>query len=362
MAVADPIDRSHAGAARPRACVRRQVAQFLFWGLFSTLALALGYRAGGRLYSGLVLIALWIGGGLWISSEALRWFALRRRWLDGGGGRLVLRLSAAVAILAALVQLTLYVALTTTLRWHWVELPGGEDANYSPAATLIYWINSAVPLGMWTAGWVSVQALARYRQGEIARLRAEAARSALELEALRARLNPHFVFNALNNLRALINEDRERARELVTRLSNTLRHALDHGATASVTLAEELEVVDDYLAIEQVHFEDRLRVERAIEPAALGARLPPMLLQLMVENAVKHGISRTPGGGVLRIEATLAGGALRLAVENPGRLDAASSGHGVGLSYLRSRLASSEARFSLDAADTRVRATLELPQ
>jgi hypothetical protein len=354
MAVADAID-----TRRGAPFVRRAFLQALIWGAYGALALTLGFRTGG-FYSGVLLIALWIGGGLWLCSEALRALALRRRWLEGSGALLALRVVGAVIALAALLQLTLYVVLTAGLRLGWLALPSGAD--YRPAAAFMYWLNSAMPLALWAAGWVSVQALARWRAGEIARLKAEAARSALELDALRARLNPHFVFNALNNLRALINEDRERAREMVTRLSNTLRHALDHGAESSATLAEELAVVDDYLAIEQVHFEQRLRIERAIDPAALPLRLPPMLLQLLVENAIKHGVARTPGGGVLRIEAVVASGALRIVVENPGRIDRASSGHGVGLSYLQSRLAGTPARFALDAAGERVRATLELPQ
>jgi LytS/YehU family sensor histidine kinase len=196
----------------------------------------------------------------------------------------------------------------------------------------------------------------------MARLRAEAARSAMEFDALRARLNPHFIFNALNNLRALINEDTERARDLVTRLSNTLRHALDHGSAGSVPLRRELEVVDDYLEIEKVHYEDRLQVQRDIAPEAAGAELPPMLLQLLVENAIKHGIARTPGGGSLSVQARMEGKLLRLAVENPGRLEGGTRGHGVGLSYLRSRLAQGAGEFTLTQQGDRVRATLDIPQ
>ena len=204
----------------------------------------------------------------------------------------------------------------------------------------------------------------RFRQGELSRLRAEAARCALEFDALRARLNPHFVFNALNNLRALINEDTERARDLVTRLSNTLRHALDHGLARSVPLGRELEVVDDYLAIERVHYEDRLQVDRDIAPETVNAQLPPMLLQLLVENAIKHGIARTPGGGRVSLQARMEGDRLRLTVESPGRLDADARGQGVGLNYLRSRLAQGpgEGQFTLTQQGERVRAMLDIPQ
>jgi hypothetical protein len=116
--------------------------------------------------------------------------------------------------------------------------------------------------------WAGLHSLRRARHSELARLRAEAERSALERDALRARLNPHFMFNALNNLRALILEDPERARDMVTRLSRTLRQALAHNRSEQVTLAEELAVVDDYLAIEAVHFEQRLQVRQQIDADA----------------------------------------------------------------------------------------------
>ena len=339
--------------------VRRQFWQLLIWGSWTALMLWMGLRYSG-FSSGSVLIAVWVGGGLWLCSEGVRALALRQGWLARGGVALTLRIAVAVIALPFVLQLGLYFALTGALRLGWVTLPAGAD--YRPVAFFLYWLNTIMPLALWAAGWITIQALRRYRQGEVSRLKAEADKSALELEALRARLNPHFVFNALNNLRALINEDPERAREMVTRLSNTLRHALDHGGNATVSLAEELAVVDDYLAIEQVHFEQRLKVERAIDPGADNARLPPMLLQVLVENAIKHGIARTPGGGTLKLEAGVARNVLRVSVESPGRLGGETRGHGVGLAYLRSRLSQDGARFDLQDGDGRVRATLEVPQ
>ena len=123
---------------------------------------------------------------------------------------------------------------------------GRKTADFSPKALLLYWYTTAVMLALWAALWAGLHSLRRIRSADLARLRAEAERSALERDALRARLNPHFMFNALNNLRALITEDPERARDMVTRLSRTLRRALAHNRSEQVTLAEELAVVDDY--------------------------------------------------------------------------------------------------------------------
>ena len=343
-----------------RAFLRRQLLQALVWGGFMAVMLVFS-RGLGPLSSGAWAIALVVGFGLWGCSEILRHLALSRGWLTGPGYALAGKIVLAVLLLPVIPQVLLYVVLTSGLQMGWLSMPGGS-ANYTPGATILYWVNSMMPLGLWAGVWVSAQMLGRYRQGEMSRLRAEAARSAMEFDALRARLNPHFVFNALNNLRALINEDTERARDLVTRLSNTLRHALDHGTAHSVPLHRELEVVDDYLEIEKVHYEDRLQVDRDIAPEAANAELPPMLLQLLVENAIKHGIARTPGGGRLSLQARVDGKRLRLVVENPGRLEAETRGHGVGLSYLRSRLAQGTGDFRLSQQGERVRATLDIPQ
>lgn len=217
-----------------RAWIQRQLLQALVWGGYMGLIVLLGLRYG-PMSSGTLAIALVVGFGLWGCSELLRSRALSRGWLSGPGYALAGKTALAVFLLPAIPQLILYVVLTSGLKFGWLSLPGGA-ANYTSGAVILYWINSIVPLGLWAGVWISTQAVRRYRQEEMSRLRAEAARSALEFEALRARLNPHFVFNALNNLRALINEDTERARDLVTRLSNTLRHALDHGTSERVTL------------------------------------------------------------------------------------------------------------------------------
>jgi len=340
----------------------RQALQLLLWGGYAGLMLLMVHRQFGTLMSGMLLIAIGVAVGLWACSELLRWLVLRRRWLQRSGPALAARIAACLLLLPAIVQLLLYVLVTLGLRHGLIEMPD-DRADYSLVSVLMYWANTVVLLGLWTGGWIAVHALRRFRQGELARLRAEAARSTLELDALRARLNPHFVFNALNNLRALINEDGERARELVTRLSNTLRHALDHGNADSVPLRGELAVVDDYLEIERVHYEQRLQVRMDISPDAFDALTPPMLLQLLVENAVKHGIACTPGGGELRVQADVVDRRLRLVVDNPGRLDSGRGGHGVGLAYLRNRLRDLPgARFVLDERDGRVRAELEIPQ
>jgi two-component system sensor histidine kinase AlgZ len=160
-----------------------------------------------------------------------------------------------------------------------------------------------------------------------------------ELRALRAQLNPHFLFNSLNSINALVGSDPEGARRMCAGLGDFLRRTLALGARDSVTLGEELTLVERYLDIEQLRFGDRLRVVQAVEPGAAECWVPPLLLQPLVENAIKHGIQDCVAGGVIRIEAKRVGDALRVAVENPVDPDApVRRGEGVGLENVRRRL------------------------
>jgi hypothetical protein len=209
-------------------------------------------------------------------------------------------------------------------------------------------------------------------------LRAVAAAQDAQLRMLAYQLNPHFLFNTLNSIRALINEDRQRAREMVTGLSGYLRYALLERPLHVALLEEEVASVRRYLAIEQVRFEERLEARMEIEPAALRCEVPAFLLNPLVENAVKHGVAGTAGAPLtLRVEARLVEpDRLRLVVENSGQWvseeqNAPNAGEdddrlpgGVGLANVRARLAAlhpGEHRIDIEEGDGRVRVLVELP-
>ena len=334
----------------------------IIWTLYAAVSTGLGAVFAGGTSSGMELISGALAFYLWIGSGLLRAHAVRRHWFALDGGALALRLLAAIAAISAVTQAGIAAVLVPAVRLHWVTMPHGNTLLYGWGPLIGYWVNTGVVLGLWTAAWAGRRAIRRARESEMATLRADADRRSLELDALRARLNPHFVFNALNNVRALILEDPQRARELVTRLSASLRHALDHSQREWATLREELAVVDDYLAVESVHYEQRLHIELEVDPSAMEARLPPMALQLLVENAIKHGIARTAGGGTLSMRAARRDAALVIDVSNPGHLGGSSDGTGVGLAFLTQRLQGCGGSVSLDEKDERVHAHLEIPQ
>jgi two-component system, LytTR family, sensor histidine kinase AlgZ len=186
-----------------------------------------------------------------------------------------------------------------------------------------------------------------------------------ELRALRAQLNPHFLFNSLNSIAALVGSDPEGARRMCERLGDFLRRTLALGARDAVTLGEELELVDRYLAIEQVRFGARLAFDRRIGPGATECVVPPLLLQPLVENAVKHGVADRVDGGTIVVEATREGGQLRITVENPLDEEAPSRrGSGMGLDNVRRRLdvyGAREARLDAVRDGEMFRVTLTMP-
>ncbi|MBK8475465.1 MAG: histidine kinase [Opitutaceae bacterium] len=190
--------------------------------------------------------------------------------------------------------------------------------------------------------WVGLYLGLAYVRGYQEKLREQAKLEAVlkeaELRVVKAQINPHFLFNSLNTLRALITQDPQQAREAVTLLADLLRAALTTNLQPAIPLAQELETVRSYLALEGLRYEERLRVRWSVADEALAWPLPPSTLQSLVENALKYGIAPQISGGEISIEAALREGRLCLTVLNPGTLATASNSTSLGLSNTRRRL------------------------
>lgn len=160
----------------------------------------------------------------------------------------------------------------------------------------------------------------------------------LELKTIKAHMNPHFIFNALNSIRALVEENPEKARTAITTLSQLLRNSLNSEKEDQVTLEQELKMVENYLHLEKIRFEDRLQVLLNIDQATLIQKIPHMMLQTLVENAIKHGISKEVKGGVVEISSGFINNRHEIIVRNTGQLNGHSHKKGFGLSSTQSRL------------------------
>ncbi len=194
-------------------------------------------------------------------------------------------------------------------------------------------------------------ALGASQDAERRALEFEIASREAELRALRAQIHPHFLFNSLNSINALIASQPEEARRLCVRMADFLRRSLTVGSREAITLAEELDIAEQLLSIERVRFGERLTHTVAADEAARSCLVPPLLLQPLVENAVTHGIAQTLEGGRIRIEAVRHGPELRVTIENPVDADAPGRrGTGIGLQNVRRRLQA----LHKDDADVRV--------
>lgn len=190
----------------------------------------------------------------------------------------------------------------------------------------------------------------REREALTARLRVRL--SEAQLDALSARLHPHFLFNTLQGISTLVYRDPAAADAMLGHLSTLLRRALGRGQGHEVPLSEELTLLDEYLAIVQLRFGDRVRITRNIDPAALPGLVPQLLLQPLVENAIEHGIARRAGAGAITIAARREGAALTVAVsdDGPGLVEPRPEGVGLGSTRLRlEELYGSDGRLTLES-------------
>jgi two-component system sensor histidine kinase AlgZ len=195
--------------------------------------------------------------------------------------------------------------------------------------------------------------------------RAELLSRESELKALKAQVNPHFLFNSLNSISALTSMDPARARDMCIRLSDFLRNSLRLGERVSIPFAEELALTKTYLEVEQVRFGQRLRVVQDFDAVCAQCHLPPLLVQPLVENAIKHGIATLVEGGEIAITGRQNGQHLRVVVENPFDPDAPATGKtGFGLVNVRNRLEArygGAARLDIQVNDRTYRVILSLP-
>ncbi len=309
---------------RERAKMRLYVlCQTLGWGLFLGIQLFFSLVLGGREKAQdpvktVSMVVMIVAHGL-LLTHYVRPLIARWGWLELGWRDLFPRVLALALVLSA---------VWSGIGYTYTYLILGEPWESKYSIFLIFsisWINGALLLGGWYCFYFIYHLFDRFNRSEIERLRLMTVVKDSELRALKSQVNPHFIFNSLNSLRALIEEDPARARLAVTQLANLLRYSLQSTQLETVPFEDELRVVNDYLALEQVRHEERLSLRMDIAPETLHLPVPPMLLQTLVENAVKYGISQRAEGGEIAIIARSEPGFLRIQVTNPGELPSISA-------------------------------------
>jgi two-component system, LytTR family, sensor kinase len=210
--------------------------------------------------------------------------------------------------------------------------------SYTDKSNLAGIYQSIILIALWLLIYFVWHYLVRSRKDQMDRIRLETTVKELELKTIKAHINPHFIFNSLNSIRALVDENPERARGAITELSNLLRSSMQAEKTETVTLEKEMNIVHDYLALEKIRFEDRLQIEMHIDDDTLDQQVPPMMVQTLVENAIKHGISKQKDGGKVIVYSDFVNSHFELKVENTGTLNKEINSNGFGLKSTQDRL------------------------
>ena len=239
-----------------------------------------------------------------------------------------------------------------------------KSAEISILEIFLTGLNICVFIFLWTVFYVGIKSLARLRKNKIDRLKLETALKDSQLNTLKGQLNPLFMFNSLNNIRGLMLEDVDKARDMLTRLSDMLRYSLNMNKVDAIRIEEELEIVDNYIALSKIQLEDRLHYSKQVDSNLLQIKIPPMVLQMLVENGIKHGVSNQKNGGKITLIVTDNNEKIILQVNNTGTLQATTDSTQIGLKNITKRLEllyGSEASFSLKEVENEVQAIIQIP-
>lgn len=334
---------------------RYWILQIVGWSSYGIL----GLIVGNSFYELNVFTIFWnflSAAVMLASTHLLRYKIKRDGWLSLKIGKLITRLIPSLLLLALLAN-----GVNTGYGWLMTEIIDKEKFTFF--IFLLYTFQTLIYFALWTAIYLIIFYFRNYKREEIEKWRLQAAVKDAELIALKAQINPHFLFNALNNIRALILEDHMKARDMVSHLSELLRYSIQFNDNEKVTIEEELEIVSKYLALETIHYEDRLSFEVLIQGDLKKCKIPPMIIQLMAENAVKHGISQEKKGGNIVISIKSVKEDLIVEVCNTGKLKE-TEGVGIGLKNATERiriLFDREPDLELTQQGDMVRSTLKLP-
>ncbi|MEC7262199.1 MAG: histidine kinase [Bacteroidota bacterium] len=334
--------------------------QFLGWGIVSLLWLYIAlvrdhFTVTQALINYILDVAICIG-----LTHAYRFVVLRSKWNQLGIQKLIRRVVPSILILAVLFMLFM------NLKWSGYDYLVHDTNTFS--RNLLVW-NPVLITGLRHMSiWVLAYHAYHFYIKEVNTAKTNAQLSVIakqtQLDNLAAQLNPHFLFNSLNSIKALVIENPKSARRAIDLLSDLLRSSLYEKEHATISIAEEMALVKDYVELEKLRFEERLHIQFNVDPTLENFKIPPLSIQLLVENAIKHGIDKQLEGGTVAISVQKENDHVVISVKNPGNLSDGAH-KGVGLKNLNQRLLlqyEGKAVFKIDTpSEDRVVAILMIP-
>lgn len=336
------------------------ITQILGWSLYVFL-IGFNRYLDNRLTDEFIqlLFAVFISGVL--ITHFNRYIIVRYGWLALHIKSSLPRLFVTVSLLAVAMS-----ALQIMASELFIEESDVYEWGLKPADGFAIWISWFIIFVFWTIFYYAVHFFEKSRNEEIKNLKWEAMKSEIELNNLKSQLNPHFMFNSMNSIRALIDEDPKMAKEGITKLSNILRSTLLMGRKRLVTVEDELNVIYDYLKLEGIRYEERLKVIYNVDQAAYPCLIPPLMVQTLVENAIKHGISKLTNGGELELEIKQINDQLIIKVMNSGTYTGKiENSTGIGINNTVQRLEllfGKKASFNIYNENGKVNALIKLPK
>lgn len=327
------------------------------WTAYAVMRITLSFFFREVGWKHAVAYLFFIGFGV-LLTHLYRLVAKRRDWMTMPLDRLAPRVAGAALVVALLLHFAM-----DGLGRYVLELDFYEEIDSEVGVFLASVVNGWILIMLWSLIYFGVHYFWNYRQAEVDKWKLEAQAETARLKALKLQLNPHFFFNSLNSVRALIAEDPDRAQRMVTRLARLLRSTLQVDDVKTVPLKEELSTVRTYLELESVRFEDRLQYDIDASEEALRRSVPFLLVQTLAENGIKHGVAQCQGGGIVTVDAHIEDQNLCIRVTNPGTLDSEEGGTGLANARERLRLLfGEEASLTVQNADpATVEATVRLP-
>lgn len=264
-------------------------------------------------------------------THTYRMILIRTGWLDLPLYKLIPR-----GVIAVIIMSSVMAAVNIPLDRY--TYPIFQRIPFTFGFVFGYFFNLSKYVLLWSLTYHLFQYWERLLEAEKERYRLQAAMKESAYNNLKTQLNPHFLFNSLNSIRTLVDVNPATAKEAITRLSGLLRNSLYSSRQKTILLSDEIQTVKDYLAIESIRFDERLLTTFDIDPAAFSCQVPPMMLQTLVENAVKHGISNLKEGGMINVKVTVSKEYLVIDILNSGQYKPGKSGEGLGLANTIERL------------------------
>lgn len=305
------------------------LCQLVGWGAVTLLNISFSLVSAPDVRNPLILIWLWGGLTGMVLSHAWRRYLHAHRVFVHGNPLPYGRLLVGLLLLAAAQVGVVFSAFLV-----WPHYPRPDSLAWLPSAAG-FWL---FMFACWTAFYGAAMAARHAKRAEIEKLQLQIQVKDAELRALQAQVNPHFFFNSLNSIRALMYQDVPAAAQVVDRLAEMMRYNLQMGQVETVTLERELGAVRSYLAVEKVRFEERMSVVEQIDTSLHGTAVPALAIQTLVENAVKYGVEMRAQGCEIRISAQREGNDVCIAVANQGVLQSAGNSTQIGLENASKRL------------------------